>query len=277
MLLTQIFCSFREYLKHDYIESHAEEQLYNVDMPMIVLCAESPFTPNLEDRFFLGVDDNETFIGWSKPNISTQDNLRYRATAKNISDLLEVAWVADGNWAITDGSIHLTQFFKRMRITFYNGQCYFLVVPKEEVEMHMVNSNRFMIGLGLKKERDVSVYFLDPNFYDGYFIDDLKLEIPINNDFFQIFDVTFDQIIQSQDDPTVKCQPYEPLLGYYNCVTEKFEETFLDLITCVPPWFSDDQEKVCQNENVKNATLAASRQGYSDIMAGENLAVFHNF
>ena len=141
----------------------------------------------------------------------------------------------------------------------------------------MVNSNRFMIGLGLKKERDVSVYFLDPNFYNGYFIDDLKLEIPINNDFFQIFDVTFDQIIQSQDDPTVKCQPYEPLLGYYNCVTEKFEETFLDLITCVPPWFSDDQEKVCQNENVKNATLAASRQGYSDIMAGENLAVFHNF
>ena len=101
MLLTQIFCSFREYLEHDYIESHAEEKLYNVDMPMIVLCTESPFTPNLKDRFFLGVDDNETFIGWSRPNASTQDNLRHLATAKNISDLLEVAWVADStNWAL---------------------------------------------------------------------------------------------------------------------------------------------------------------------------------
>ena len=101
MLLTQIFCSFREYLEHDYIESHAEEQLYNVDMPMIVLCDKSPFTPTLEDRFFLGVDDNETFIGWSKPNASTRDNLRNLATAKNISDLLEVAWVADStNWAL---------------------------------------------------------------------------------------------------------------------------------------------------------------------------------
>ena len=107
MLLTQIFCSFREYLEHDYIESHAEEQLYNVDMPMIVLCDKSPFTPTLEDRFFLGVDDNETFIGWSKPNISTQENLRSLATAKNISDLLEVAWVADSTWALTDGSVHL--------------------------------------------------------------------------------------------------------------------------------------------------------------------------
>ena len=28
---------------------------------------------------------------------------------------------------------------------------------------------------------------------------------------------------------------------------------------------------------MKNAKLAASRQGYGDIMAGENLAVFHNF
>ena len=108
---------------------------------MIVLCAKSPFSSELEDRFFLGVDNNETFIGWSKPNASTQDNLRSLATAKKISDLLEMAWVTDSTFAPTDGSVNLTQFFKPMRITFHDGQCYSLVVPNDEVKMHMKDSN----------------------------------------------------------------------------------------------------------------------------------------
>ena len=271
MLLTQIFCSFREYLEHDFIESHAEEQLYNVDMPMIVLCAESPFTPNLEDRFFLGVDDNETFIGWTEPNISTQDNLRSRATAKNISDLLEVAWVANSTWALTDGSVNLTQFFKPMRITFHDGQCYSLVVPKDGVKMHMKDSNQFIMGLGFRASTNVSVYFLNPYFYNGYF--NLPVEIPYNKrGFFQMIDVSLHQIIQSPDDPNVECQSYVATNGYFDCVTEKFEKAFIELITCVPPWFTDDQEKVCKEEDIQEAIfLAKKKQGYVDKMTGKKV------
>ena len=269
MLLLQIFLSFKDFQRHDYVETYGEDLLFNVDMPKIILCNQTPFTPPLGDRFFIGIDpdDEMTFVGWTVENVSTQNYLKSKTKVQDISDLLKVAWVANASWGWTDGSVHLTHFFEPMRITFYDGRCFSLVVPKEEVEKNLLGSNRFIMALGLKEDARVKVFFGDPNIYNGYF--NPAEEIPVdNNGFFQMFDVGLEQIVQSPNDPRVNCQRYDAIDGFYNCVTKKLEETFMNLIRCVPPWFTDNQEKVCQyKDNQQNVT----RHGYGDQMLGKEL------
>ena len=276
MLLLQIFLSIKNFQRKDYVETQEEDHLFNADMPMIVLCAKTPFTPQLSEFFYIGLDldaDQEegSFVGWTVENISTHNNLKSKATAHNISDLLKIVWVANDSWSATDGSIQLTKHFKPMRITFNEGQCFSLVVPKEEVRMHIVGSNRFIMALGFEEDVRVKVYLYDPNTYNGYF-NPAKAIAFDNNGTFQMFDVALEQILQSPDDPKVDCQSYTATNGYYNCAKQKFEEIFIRLINCVPPWFTDDQAKVCQYEDSQVTKPFATREGYGDQMLGK--AVF---
>ena len=273
MLLLQIFLSFKNFQRHDFVETHGEDQLYNVDMPMIILCAETPFEPMLPELFYLGLDpdadeEERSFIGWTVENVSTHDHIKSKAKVQNISDLLKVTWVANRSWSNTDGSIQLTEYFEPLRINYYEGQCFSLAVPKQEVRTHIVDSNRFIMSLGLKEDVRVSLY--DPNTYNGYFNPD-AVEFPVDNKgLYQMFDVALEQIIQSPDDPKVGCESYAATSGYYNCAKQKFEEIFMNMIKCVPPWFTDDQSKVCQydNEVVKSVAI---RKGYEDQMLGKDI------
>ena len=272
MLLVQIFLSFKNFQRHDFVETHGEDHLHNVDMPMIVLCAETPFTPLLENLVFDFVGlDKETFIGWTVENVSTHEYIKSKATAQNISDLVKVAWVANDSWSATDGSIQLTKHFKPMRITFNEGQCFSLVVPKEEVRMHIVGSNRFIMALGFEEDVRVKVYLYDPNTYNGYFNPAKAIAFDYNGSF-QMFDVALEQILQSPDDPKVDCQSYSATDGYYNCAEQKFEEIFIDLIRCVPPWFTDDQGKVCQFKDNQVANQMVARKGYGNQMLGKTIS-----
>ena len=92
-----------------------------------------------------------------------------------------------------------------------------------------------------------------------------------------MFDVTLEQIIQSSDDPKVNCQSYAASNSYYNCVQLKFEKIFIDLIKCVPPWFTDDQRKVCQYKDNQVAKQIVMRQGYKDKVLGKSLFFFFIF
>ena len=274
MLIIQIFLSFKNFQRHDYVETHEEDQLYNVDMPMIILCAQTPFKPPVKESFFVGFDQKrETFIGWTLENISTHDYIKSRATVQNISELLQGVWVVNTSWSMTDGSTHLTQYFEPMRITFYDGQCFSLAVPKEEIRLRIVGSHRFIMALGFKEDAKVKVYLFDPNIYHGYFNPAKQIAFD-RNGFFQVFDVTLEQIIQSSDDPKVNCQSYAASNSYYNCVQLKFEEIFIDSIKCVPPWFTDDQRKVCQYKNNQVAKQIGMRQGYKDKVLGKSLFFF---
>ena len=91
-----------------------------------------------------------------------------------------------------------------------------------------------------------------------------------------MIDVSLHQIIQSPDDPNVECQSYDATNGYFDCVTEKLEKAFVELITCVPPWFTDDQEKVCQQDDIQEAISFAKKQGYVDKMTGKKVQFSNN-
>ena len=123
------------------------------------------------------------------------------------------------------------------------------------------------MALGFKEDVRIKVYLVDPNVYNGYFNPTKEIGVDYKG-FLQMFDVALEQIIQSPDDPKVDCQSYPATNGYYNCVKQKFEEIFIDLIKCMPPWFTDDQAKVCQYEDSQVAKLIVTQEGYLDQMLG---------
>ena len=86
----------------------------------------------------------------------------------------------------------------------------------------------------------------------------------------QIFDVTVEQTEQSSEDPRVSCESYDNTLGYYDCVTRAAEDTFVSIMGCVPPWFSDNQELVCQNQDIDsvNNRLEVNITKYIDKIKG---------
>ena len=47
LLLLQIFLSVKDYGRNEYVETRVEEQLFKVDLPMIILCAEKPHKDGL--------------------------------------------------------------------------------------------------------------------------------------------------------------------------------------------------------------------------------------
>ena len=272
MLLLQIFLSFHNYQQHDFVETNEDDELYNVDMPMIIVCAKEPFIENLEPPFYVGLDPNDqegSFLGWTVENVSTHDHIKSNATVQNIGDLLEEAWIANTSWFVTERSAQLTQYFEPMRITFYDGQCFSLEVPKDVVRRHILGLNRFIITLGFKVDVSMKVFLHDPNILNGYF--NRGEELAVDNGFYQMFDVALEQTIQSPDDQKVDCQSYAATNGSYNCVKEKFEEIFINLIKCVPPWFTDDQGKVCQYKDLQVAKQMITREEFGDRMLGKDI------
>ena len=80
--------------------------------------------------------------------------------------------------------------------------------------MHMKDTNQFIMTLGFRASTRVSVYSLDPYFYNGYFNLLHSTNIPNNKrGFFQMIDISLHQIIQSPDDPNVECQSYDATIG----------------------------------------------------------------
>ena len=43
LLIFQIYLSWKTFIQEDYVETKSEEKLYNVDLPMIMICAKNPF------------------------------------------------------------------------------------------------------------------------------------------------------------------------------------------------------------------------------------------
>ena len=281
LLLLQIFLSVKDYIRKEYVDTRVEDQLYNVDFPMIVLCAEKPQGDGLnslqDDLFYIGFDQRppRRFVGWATENMSTFENLKWRARVNHVSDLLDHAWLPKNVWSGDQGP---RLEVKKLRIMHQDGQCFTLVIPKEEISKKISETDNFIVGVTFKNNIAFKIYLLDPNTYNGYSIPrERKLAHGLNDGNFKVFDVSVAQVEKSPHDPAVVCESYQTNNGFFDCVTERAENLkFIPLIGCVPPWFTDDEKKVCQKKDTKsaNSKLQALRQyeeadsEYSKLMLG---------
>ena len=267
-LLLQIYLSLETFQEHDYVEIHVEEKLYNVDLPMIIVCAEDPFTDHEASfNFNMGFDESlEKFIGWAKDNkTSTYDSLVSKIRAQNSSDLVNNAFSSkDLTFDISRGSRFLQ--LERLRILSVDGQCFALNITKDDLKRKIGDSNAFVVALKFNANTTRKIYLHDPNMYNGYYILEKAMELHEG----QIFDVRVTQTEQSPEDPRVSCESFDTTLGYYDCVTRAAEDTFVGIMGCVPPWFSDNQELVCQNQDIDsvNNRLEVNITKYIDKIKG---------
>ena len=92
MLLCQNYYSLTTYWQQDYIETKADEQLPNVDLPMIVICGENSFINNLDPLRF---DSKWEFIGWANQNTSAKDDIKSNTRLQNVTDIVNAAHTLD--------------------------------------------------------------------------------------------------------------------------------------------------------------------------------------
>ena len=81
LLIFQIYLSWKTFIQEDYVETKSEEKLYNVDLPMIMICAKNPFIDRTD---LIGWNSNGKFVGWAKENTSVQEILRSRIRVKKL-------------------------------------------------------------------------------------------------------------------------------------------------------------------------------------------------
>ena len=260
LLIFQIYLSWKTFIQEDYIETKSKEKLYNVDLPMIMICAKNPFIDRTD---LIGWDDDGKFVGWAKENTSVQEILRSNIRVNNSTDLVNSAYTSDD---LIKNNESISLRFERLRIMPFNGQCFAVAVPKDDVKRKIKKSSTFSVTLEVKNDSGVQVYLLDPNVYNGYYSPRKALKFH----HYQVFDVALAQKEQSPYDPSANCEMYDSLRGYYQCVTDAAEKNFLEIIGCVPPWFSDNYDIICQNEDIKtaNSKLQENRYSYGKNIAG---------
>ena len=161
LLIFQIYLSWKTFIQEDYVETKSEEKLYNVDLPMIMICAKNPFF----DRTDLGMgwDGDGKFVGWAKENTSVQEILRSRIRVKNFTDLVNSAYTSDD---LIKNNESISLRFERLRIMPFNGQCFVVAVPKDDVK-RKIKKSTFSVTLDVKNDSGVQVYLLDPIVYNA--------------------------------------------------------------------------------------------------------------
>ena len=129
VFLCQNYYSLMTYWQQDYIETKADEQLFNVDLPMIMICAENPFINDLDP---LGFDSKWEFIGWANQNASSKDDIKSNTRLQNVTDIVNAAQTLDDLMYNNNSAKDLK--LKKLRVTPFDGQCFSVVVPKNFVK-----------------------------------------------------------------------------------------------------------------------------------------------
>ena len=93
----------------------------------------------------------------------------------------------------------------------------------------------------------------------------------IENSYYELFDITLAETRQDPKDPKISCVHYDENNTFVDCCSKEAEAKFLPLLGCVPPWFTDDQDKVCQMEDTEriNSMNEAILTSYFDLMVGK--------
>ena len=100
----------------------------------------------------------------------------------------------------------------------------------------------------MHKNAEAKIYLQDPNRFIGF--SNLADALPLDQSTYtNNFDVTLAETKMNPKDPKMNCVDYDKINTFLKCSDKKAEETFFPILGCVPPWFTDNQEKVCQQED----------------------------
>ena len=153
-------------------------------------------------------------------------------------------------------------------MSFPDGQCYSITIPKKE-------QKSLVIILSLYRNASITIYLQDPNTFNGYHITADALPLG-QSTYLTNFEVTVAETKLDPKDPKMSCVDYDKFDSFLECSDKKAEERFYPFLGCVPPWFTDDQEKVCQQEDTDriNKQKSLTLKYYKKIIGKFILSIF---
>ena len=259
LLFYQVYLSLAEYQKHEYVQVPEDSSLSEVTLPRIVVCNGKGFKEKVNMSLFTGMDpiyakQKPNFFGWSKKDMTTKDHLESLVTLHTKSQLFFKALLAKSMMSFGNQIED-----QKLRISYHDGQCFSITIPKKEGNKTK-ELNRFAILLFLNKDADAKIYLQDPNRFNGYY--NLAEALPLDQStYVNNFEVTLAETKMDPRDPKITCVDYDKFDSFLECSDKKAEERFYPILGCVPPWFTDDQEKVCQQEDTDRIIKQESASG----------------
>ena len=184
--------------------------------------------------------NGDQFMGWGRDNMTTIEYLENMLVENKV---IVKAFVSESLIYRYTTESNLLEV-EKLRITHNKGQCYSVAIPRKTFD----GMTKLVAYINLPEEAKTKIFLYDPNTYNGYF-DTAKPLSLVKNSLYTIFDVNIEETILDPKDPKVTCAIYEEQQSFIDCSNEAAEATFIPLLGCVPPWFTDDQRRVCQEKD----------------------------
>ena len=162
LLIFQVYLSFTEYQRHEYVQIQEDSTLSKVTLPMVIICHNKGFNESVMGNFATGMTPEGHFFGWSKNNMTTKTYME-SLTNQNKGQLIHKIYFSEQ----FSGSGKPIKTEKN-RITYPDGQCYTMNIPKQKKNSTEPLNNIFLI-LRLKETQHPKIYLHDPNTFNGYF------------------------------------------------------------------------------------------------------------
>ena len=86
MLVNQVYLSFAEYQRNEFIQVSEDSTLSKVDLPKLIVCHEQPFKSNVSSSLYVGTNETRYFTGWARDNMTTEKYLESLVTVKVLAD-----------------------------------------------------------------------------------------------------------------------------------------------------------------------------------------------
>ena len=138
LMAYQAYLSLAEYQKHEYVQTPEDSTLSGVSPPRVIVCHEQGFRPGVTTSQLMGMTRSPgKFFGWGEENMTTKEYLGSLATVQEKNQLLIKAHLAE---SVTSGGTKIKD--EKLRISFVDGQCYSISIPKIKDENSLIGKNK---------------------------------------------------------------------------------------------------------------------------------------
>ena len=254
LFLYETLQSVKKYSKFETARSVSVENLADVGLPVITLCHESGYS-----HYSLKSLGYDSFQSFAEGKILNASQYGWVGTGNNsIKEVFEEAYISpnilkilrNDSYLKLNGKEIMKLNWKEKRMVYPEGKCFELDQdpgPSSDIALILKFQERFNFT------GKIQLIMSDPN--KGFYRPDIlsssgdKIEIIFHQNRQKVFSVYTTKIHKTEDmekDTAANCFSYKES-SYKNCTDSVIQETYLDEIGCVPPWFTYNEDLVCNH------------------------------
>ena len=258
LLVWESIQNVSKYLQHPTAQRLSSTNLAQGDFPKIEVCLTPGFDldylkSNGYDtitNFAAGRMEHEggVLYGWNG-NKSSKQFLEDSVTFKTWEDVIFKYILTLGNTNI-GSSVKILE----RKYLFPNGKCFDLKIKLNKLDDDLSIDKETVLTLIFKDQNDLEIKVKISDPHREYFLSDdftfygqevkKKLNATTRNSM-DLYKLKIKENIGDEKDPEAHCKEYDEKDSFKECVKKAVEEKLLKVYGCMPPWFTDNIDDVC--------------------------------